>query len=128
MWTIALDVSLLQVALCTGTADASQGESLAVPRSKMSSSSCWELGKGLSLAGVHPPQAQIPGWLAIIVTKRKSVCLIHRPNNAETSQFGAERFIVGPGKETGGSCLKKAKLLKSYQQSPFKGKVREGCG
>ena len=36
-----------------------------------------------------------------------------------------ERFITGPCKMRG-SCLKNPKLPKSFQQSPFTGKVREG--
>ena len=43
--------------------------------------------------------------------------------------WSRERFIEGPYKETtSGSCFKTPELPESFQQSPFLGKVREGCG
>ena len=63
------------------------------------------------------------------VLQRKSVC----PTHSEAKQYpnvgvwNRERFIAGPCKEMGGSCLKNPKLPESFQQRPFIGKVREGC-
>ena len=42
--------------------------------------------------------------------------------------WNREKFIVGPSKEMGGSCLKNTELTQSFWQSPFIGIVREGCG
>ena len=59
---------------------------------------------------------------------------IHVPTHSEAKQYqnvgvcSRERFIAGPCKETGGSCLKNPELPESFQQSPFVGKVREGRG
>ena len=39
-----------------------------------------------------------------------------------------KRFIVGPYKEMGGSCLKSLRLPKSFQQNPSPGKGRQGRG
>ena len=63
IWTTALALSLLQIALCLGVAGTCQGESFLVPWSKMNSGSCWELGKGQPLAGINLPWTQI-SWLA----------------------------------------------------------------
>lgn len=46
-----------------GWPGACQGESFLVPRSKMNSGSCWELGKGPPLPGINLPWARI-SWLA----------------------------------------------------------------
>ena len=54
------------------------------------------------------------------------------PMHSETKWYrnigvwSRERFITGPFKEMGGSCLKNPKLSESSQQSSFLGKVREG--
>ena len=42
--------------------------------------------------------------------------------------WSRESFVAGPQKETGGSCLQNPELPKSFQQSPFRGEVREGRG
>jgi len=46
----------------------------------------------------------------------------------KTSVVGAERFIAGSCKETGGLYLKNPQLLEGFQQITFKGKTREGHG
>ena len=39
-----------------------------------------------------------------------------------------ERFIAGACKKTGGLCPPNPKVLEGFQQSSYKGKVREGHG
>ena len=65
-----------------------------------------------------------------LVNKRKFVC----PMDSEAKQYrnirvwSRERFIAGPCKEMGGLCPANPELLEGFQQSTFKGKVREGHG
>ena len=44
----------------------------------------------------------------------------------KTSVVGAERFIAGPCKETGGLYPKNPQLLEGFQQITFKGEMRAG--
>ena len=61
------------------------------------------------------------------VTKLKSLCLTH--SEAKTIEvWSKDRFIVRPSKETGRSGLKKPEFPEGFQQSPYKGKLREGHG
>ena len=55
-------------------------------------------------------------WMPIIV----------RPNNTETLEFWAEKLIAGPSKENGWLVPPNPKLPQGFQQSIFKGQVREG--
>ena len=60
----------------------------------------------------------------LLLLKRKSMC----PMRSEVNQYwnvgvrNRERFVAGPCKETGDSCLKNPKLPENFQQSPFPGK------
>ena len=67
--------------------------------------------------------------LTDIVTECKFMC----PTDNEAKRYrnvgvwSRERFIAGPGKETGDLCpSKNPKLPEEFQHSMFKGQVREG--
>ena len=68
--------------------------------------------------------------LLLLLLKMQVVCLMH----SEAKQYhnvgvwSRERLIAGPSKETDDSRLKNPKLPKSFRQSSFIGKVREGHG
>ena len=66
------------------------------------------------------------------VTECKFMYLMHSEvKQTETGNIGLrnrERFIAGPCKEMDGLCSPNPDLSKGFQQSAFKGKVREGCG
>ena len=54
-----------------------------------------------------------------------SKCKSVYPVRPDTGVWNIVRFIAGPCKEMGASCLKNPKLLESFQQRPFIEKVRE---
>ena len=62
------------------------------------------------------------------VTEYKFVCLTHNEANRyqNLGVWRRERFIVGPGKEMGGSCLLKLGTPQGFQQSIIK--ARSGRG
>ena len=66
--------------------------------------------------------------LVLIVTKSKFSCLTHieAKQTRNIRVWSKEKFIEGPCKERGGLCPQNPKRLKGFQQSTFKGKVREG--
>ena len=62
------------------------------------------------------------------VTEYTFVCLTHNEANQyqNVGVWRRERFIVGPGKEMGGSCLPKLGTPQGFQQSIIK--ARSGRG
>ena len=49
------------------------------------------------------------------------------PKQTKASGSGAEKVLLqGHARRTGGSCLKNPDLPKGFQQSIFKGQVRDG--
>ena len=46
----------------------------------------------------------------------------------QTLEFGAEKVHCRAWKETGSLCSENPELLKGFQQSTFKGRLREGRG
>ena len=73
----------------------------------------------------------LPQGTAMLLPERNSVCPTHSEakHHQNAGVWDKERFIAGPCREMGGSCLKKPpKLPEIFQQSPFIGKVREGHG
>ena len=52
----------------------------------------------------------------------------NKAKDTKTLEFGADNGLLRACREMAGSCLKNSELLESFQQSPFLGKVREGCG
>lgn len=64
-------------------------------------------------------------YFSIIVTKGKLVCLTYsEAKRTKMSVWSRGRFIVGPCKETGGSCPKNHELPEEFHQSILKGQVR----
>lgn len=65
------------------------------------------------------------------VTKCKFVCLMHgEAKQNKMLELGAEKGLLqGQARRTRGACPPNPELLKGFQQSIFKGKVREehGC-
>ena len=61
-----------------------------------------------------------------------SSCAQHtvRPSNTEMLEFGTENscLLQGHARRTDGSCPQTPELPKGFQQSIFKGQVREGHG
>ena len=62
----------------------------------------------------------------VLLLKLKSMCPMHsEAKEYQKYQFGTEEGLLqGPARR----CLKNPKFPESFQQSPFLGKVREGCG
>ena len=76
--------------------------------------------EGKKNPGVWPPD----------VTECKFVCLTHvETKQTEMSEFGAEKGLL-QGHARGGGWLvpRKPQIPEGFQQSTFKGKVREGRG
>ena len=74
---------------------------------------------------------QVQSFLAVNtvvnVTEGKSVCRSVRPNTTRILQFGAEKGLLqGHARRWVACALKTENYPKSFQQSPFIGKVREG--
>lgn len=84
-------------------------------------------GKGLPQQ-VSICWAQCPTWAAIIVTK--SVCSVHtKAKQHRKSGFGAQKGLLQCHARKWVACaLKSHKLPAGFQQSPCKGKMREGRG
>ena len=64
-------------------------------------------------------------YFSMIVTKGKLVCLTYsEAKQTKMSVWSRGRFIIGPCKETGGSCPKNHELPEEFHQSILKGQVR----
>ena len=50
------------------------------------------------------------------------------PRKSKRQEFGAEKGLLRPCKKIGTFCPQIPELLGGFQQSTFKGKVREGHG
>ena len=102
----------------------------------------WPSWKGRSLfqgvpAGPPSPSSALRnlssgGWCWVLghnhllLPNCKSMCPMHsEAKEYQKYQFGTEEGLLqGPARR----CLKNPKFPESFQQSPFLGKVREGCG
>lgn len=89
----------------------------AVPPSSLEqneSSSCWDSGKGLPLAGLSGFR-QTPSWLAKTVTDCKSVCPMHSEAR-QTKRSGLEQRKMYC-KEMGGSCPQTPNSRKGFSKA-----------